>query len=55
MITVDGREYNGKAGGSFKGLDLVEDMYLGGVPDYRSIARNAGFRQGFVGEWNSMR
>ena len=48
-MTVDGREYVGKSAGSFRGLDLLEDMYMGGVPNYNAIARNAGFRQGFVG------
>jgi dystroglycan 1 len=49
MLTVNGRDYPGKAPGSFRGLDLVEDMYMGGVPSYSAIARNAGFRTGFVG------
>ncbi len=49
VLIVDGREYRGATEGRFQGLDLVDDMYLGGVPDFSTIARAAGFREGFVG------
>ena len=55
ILTLNGQEYTGEAGGAFRGLDLVEDMYLGGVPNYNAIARNAGFRQGFVGKCADIR
>ena len=48
---MDGREYSGQSQGNYQGLDLVADMYIGGVPDYSRIARSAGFREGFVGEY----
>ena len=49
-LIINGREYTGQAGGSFVGLDLVENLFLGGVPDYAMISRYAGFREGFVGK-----
>ena len=47
---MDGKEYTGAALGNFQGLDLVERMYIGGVPDYNLIARHAGYRSGFIGK-----
>ena len=49
-LLIDGREYTGTVPGDFQGLDLIEDMYVGGVPDFNSIARGAGVRRGFVGK-----
>jgi hypothetical protein len=47
---VDGDgPYSGTALGRFQGLDLVEPLYVGGVPDFRSIHRLNGFTRGFVG------
>jgi hypothetical protein len=47
---VDGNgPYSGTALGRFQGLDLVEPLYVGGVPDFRNIHRLNGFTQGFVG------
>ncbi|XP_034241184.1 basement membrane-specific heparan sulfate proteoglycan core protein-like isoform X2 [Thrips palmi] len=47
---VDGAgPYRGTAAGRFQGLDLVEPLYLGGVPDFRSIHRLAGHSQGIIG------
>jgi hypothetical protein len=47
---VDGEgPYSGTALGRFQGLDLVEPLYVGGVPDFRSIHRLNGFARGFVG------
>ena len=48
---MDGREYSGQSQGNYQGLDLVADMYIGGFPDFSRIARSAGFREGFVGEY----
>ncbi|CAH1774180.1 unnamed protein product, partial [Owenia fusiformis] len=48
-MILNGQEYRGRAPGNFRGLDLVDNMYLGGVPDYNKIPQAAGFRQGFVG------
>ncbi|XP_041377591.1 basement membrane-specific heparan sulfate proteoglycan core protein-like isoform X3 [Gigantopelta aegis] len=49
LIVNDEPAYSGIAPGKFVGLDLVENMYLGGVPNYQAIPRAAGFNQGFVG------
>ncbi|XP_021927336.1 basement membrane-specific heparan sulfate proteoglycan core protein isoform X6 [Zootermopsis nevadensis] len=47
---VDGEgPYSGTALGRFQGLDLVEPLYVGGVPDFRNIHRLNGFTRGFVG------
>lgn len=46
---MDGREYTGHVTGQFVGLDLVQPMYIGGVPNYQQIARASGHSQGFVG------
>jgi len=49
---VDGQgPYSGTALGTFQGLDLVEPLYVGGVPDFRNIHRLNGFTQGFVGKY----
>ena len=42
---MGGNEYRGVAPGSFRGLDLREDFYVGGVPDYNAISRASGYRQ----------
>lgn len=50
---VDGAgPYRGTAAGRFQGLDLVEPLYLGGVPDFRAIHRLTGHSQGFVGMYH---
>ena len=40
----------GQASGRFQGLDLVEPLYVGGVPEFRSIHKLNGFNRGFVGK-----
>ncbi|XP_064381761.1 basement membrane-specific heparan sulfate proteoglycan core protein isoform X5 [Dromaius novaehollandiae] len=39
---------NGTSQGKFQGLDLNEELYLGGYPDYGAVAKT-GLRGGFVG------
>ncbi|XP_058532481.1 basement membrane-specific heparan sulfate proteoglycan core protein isoform X2 [Ochotona princeps] len=39
---------NGTSQGKFQGLDLNEELYLGGYPDYAAIPK-AGLSSGFVG------
>lgn len=39
---------NGTSQGKFQGLDLNEELYLGGYPDYGAIPK-AGLSSGFVG------
>ncbi|XP_021372607.1 basement membrane-specific heparan sulfate proteoglycan core protein-like isoform X2 [Mizuhopecten yessoensis] len=41
--------YVGTSQGNFQGLDLRGNLYLGGVPDFNSIPKGVGFREGFVG------
>jgi hypothetical protein len=48
---IDGEgPYSGTALGRFQGLDLVEPLFVGGVPDFRNIHRLSGFTRGFVGK-----
>ena len=47
---VGDQEFKGQAPGPFVGLDLAEELYIGAVPDFRSIARAAGFGNGFTGQ-----
>ena len=42
---MGGQEYQGVAPGTFRGLDLRENFYLGGVPDYSSVSRASGYNQ----------
>ncbi|XP_041479561.1 basement membrane-specific heparan sulfate proteoglycan core protein-like [Lytechinus variegatus] len=42
-------EVEGRAAGNFQGLDLVQDLYLGGVPNFDEIPSTAGFTTGFIG------
>jgi len=49
-MSVDGQgPFTGSVSGRFLGLDLLEPLFIGGVPNFRSIHRMAGFSRGFVG------
>ncbi|XP_026550165.1 basement membrane-specific heparan sulfate proteoglycan core protein-like, partial [Notechis scutatus] len=49
-LVVDGHPaVNGSSQGRFQGLDLNEELYLGGYPNYAAIAKT-GLSGGFVGE-----
>ncbi|XP_055079317.1 basement membrane-specific heparan sulfate proteoglycan core protein isoform X9 [Periophthalmus magnuspinnatus] len=49
-ISVDGGEpINGTSQGKFQGLDLNEELYLGGYPNYTMLSKTAGIKTGFVG------
>ncbi|KAK2825049.1 hypothetical protein Q7C36_018976 [Tachysurus vachellii] len=49
-ITVDGEApINGTSQGKFQGLDLNEELFVGGYPNYSMIARTAELNSGFVG------
>uniref|UniRef100_I3KIJ1 Heparan sulfate proteoglycan 2 n=1 Tax=Oreochromis niloticus TaxID=8128 RepID=I3KIJ1_ORENI len=49
-IIVDGGEpINGSSQGKFQGLDLNEELYVGGYPNYTLLAKTAGIKTGFVG------
>lgn len=43
--------YRGTSPGSFQGMDLSQLLYIGGVPDFGSIHKEAGFNTGFVGKY----
>uniref|UniRef100_A0A3B4XVX7 Heparan sulfate proteoglycan 2 n=1 Tax=Seriola lalandi dorsalis TaxID=1841481 RepID=A0A3B4XVX7_SERLL len=49
-IIVDGGEpINGSSQGKFQGLDLNEELHVGGYPNYTLLAKTAGIKTGFVG------
>nr|CAD7571475.1 unnamed protein product [Timema californicum] len=49
-MTVDNDgPFVGEAVGAFQGLDLVQPLYVGGVPNFKNIHRLNGFTSGFVG------
>ncbi|XP_076597098.1 basement membrane-specific heparan sulfate proteoglycan core protein isoform X2 [Chaetodon auriga] len=49
-IIVDGGEpINGSSQGKFQGLDLNEELHVGGYPNYTVLAKTAGIKTGFVG------
>nr|CAD7195790.1 unnamed protein product [Timema douglasi] len=49
-MTVDNDgPFVGEAVGAFQGLDLVQPLYVGGVPNFKTIHRLNGFTSGFVG------
>ena len=49
MMVNDDQMFKATAPGAFRGLDIAQPMYLGGVPDYAMIPRTAGYKNGFVG------
>ena len=49
-MTVDNKnQFSGETPGRFMGLDLSQEMYLGGIPDYSKIPQPARYTSGFVG------
>lgn len=52
---VDGKEYRTQVVGRFTGLDLAQDLYLGGVPDFRVVSRAAKYNSNFVGQYFASR
>ncbi|KAJ7379698.1 Basement membrane-specific heparan sulfate proteoglycan core protein [Desmophyllum pertusum] len=49
-LTVDSKPaVTGISKGGSTGLNLNQDLYVGGVPDFSSISSLSGFRSGFVG------
>ncbi|XP_078697738.1 basement membrane-specific heparan sulfate proteoglycan core protein-like isoform X11 [Branchiostoma floridae x Branchiostoma belcheri] len=49
-LSVDGLPAaNGTSQGNFRGLDLIEPLHVGGVPDYAAIATASGLKSGFIG------
>ncbi|XP_069938272.1 basement membrane-specific heparan sulfate proteoglycan core protein isoform X44 [Cherax quadricarinatus] len=49
MTVDDDAPITGRSEGRFLGLDLLEPLYLGGVPDFTRIHEQAGFASGFRG------
>ena len=35
---------------TYQGLDLLQPLFVGGVPDFKDISKLNGFESGFVGE-----
>lgn len=49
-IIVDGEApVNGSSQGKFQGLDLNEELHVGGYPNYTQLAKTAEIKTGFVG------
>ncbi|KAL2104346.1 hypothetical protein ACEWY4_001214 [Coilia grayii] len=49
-LIVDGESaINGSSQGRFQGLDLNEELHVGGYPNYNQLANTAGLKTGFVG------
>ncbi|XP_061075721.1 basement membrane-specific heparan sulfate proteoglycan core protein-like isoform X2 [Conger conger] len=49
-LVVDGEApVNGSSQGKFQGLDLNEELYVGGYPNYSLISQTTGLKSGFVG------
>ncbi|KAM7405193.1 hypothetical protein PAMP_012474 [Pampus punctatissimus] len=49
-IIVDGGEpIKGSSQGKFQGLDLNEELHVGGYPNYTVLTKTAGIKTGFVG------
>jgi hypothetical protein len=46
---VGGKEYQKRIESRFVGLDLHENMFVGGVQDFRVLSRSIGQRSGFIG------
>uniref|UniRef100_A0A674DCA7 Heparan sulfate proteoglycan 2 n=1 Tax=Salmo trutta TaxID=8032 RepID=A0A674DCA7_SALTR len=40
---------NGSSQGKFQGLDLNEELYVGGYPNYTLLAKTASLKTGFIG------
>lgn len=50
FLVVDNKEYTGHSSGRHVGLDIGQNMFLGGVPDYQTISPHAAQRSGFIGK-----
>ncbi|XP_048872624.1 basement membrane-specific heparan sulfate proteoglycan core protein isoform X13 [Brienomyrus brachyistius] len=50
VIIVDGQgPINGSSQGKFQGLDLNEELHVGGYPNYSIVSKTTGLKNGFVG------
>ncbi|KAM6977222.1 basement membrane-specific heparan sulfate proteoglycan core protein [Aplochiton taeniatus] len=49
MVIDGGAPINGSSQGKFQGLDLNEELHVGGYPNYSLLAKTAGIDSGFVG------
>ncbi|XP_028266708.1 basement membrane-specific heparan sulfate proteoglycan core protein isoform X10 [Parambassis ranga] len=49
IIVDKGEPINGSSQGKFQGLDLNEELHVGGYPNYTILAKTAGIKSGFVG------
>ncbi|XP_064160473.1 basement membrane-specific heparan sulfate proteoglycan core protein-like isoform X1 [Anguilla rostrata] len=49
MVVDGGPPVNGSSQGKFQGLDLNEELYVGGYPNYSLVSKTTGLKSGFVG------
>ncbi|KAM3617456.1 uncharacterized protein V6R79_006391 [Siganus canaliculatus] len=49
IIVDGGKPINGSSQGKFQGLDLNEELHVGGYPNYTALTKTAGIKTGFVG------
>ncbi|XP_062314893.1 basement membrane-specific heparan sulfate proteoglycan core protein isoform X7 [Osmerus eperlanus] len=49
IIVDGGTPVNGSSQGKFQGLDLNEELHVGGYPNYTQLAKTADIKTGFVG------
>jgi len=49
QLVVDNKEFVGQSSARHIGLDLAQNLFLGGVPDYQAITPHAAQRSGFTG------
>lgn len=50
MMVNDKGPFHGIIRGRFEGLDLIEPLYIGGLPNFGQIHRLGGHTKGFVGK-----
>lgn len=41
--------------GKFQGLDLNEELHVGGYPNYTALGKTAGIKTGFVGKTSPLK
>ncbi|XP_058849388.1 basement membrane-specific heparan sulfate proteoglycan core protein-like isoform X4 [Acipenser ruthenus] len=49
IVVDDHAPVNGSSQGKFQGLDLNEELHVGGYPDFAVISKTTGLKSGFVG------
>lgn len=52
MYVDDEGPFIGSGPKRYQGLDLYQQLFIGGVPDFKDISKLNGFESGFVGKQN---